>query len=196
MGPPFLWYTPGCRTGKIKGRSSESGLCRSESRKLFRSLYGYLAEILHELRDLQSRLAGTGTGSLVALLYLSSGVSGEYFEFSIDFCYQLFHVFCFLGLLSTQRYKNYLDLALRRKKITFFERNFCRPMPRRCGICPTGAEKPVESTAKRVAGRMPVGRFVVPDGMLKIPICGDCGFAPKRLPLANQTKPRLCVCPN
>ena len=113
MGPPFLWYTPGCRAGKFKGRSLKSGLCRSESRKLFRSLYGYLAEILHELRDLQSRLAGTGTGSLVALLYLSSGVSGEYFEFSIDFCYQLFQVFCFLGLLSTQRYKNYLDLALR-----------------------------------------------------------------------------------
>lgn len=55
--------------------------------ELFRGLNGNLAELLHQLRKLQSRLAGTGAGSLVVLLYLSGCIGGKYLEFGIDLFY-------------------------------------------------------------------------------------------------------------
>ena len=55
-------------------------------RKLFfRSLDRCLAEILHQFRDLQSGLTGTGTCSLVVLLNLLLGVSLEQSDLLIDF---------------------------------------------------------------------------------------------------------------
>ena len=50
----------------------------STAQSLFLSLfYRHLAEILQQLAQLQRSLAGTGSGSLVVLLYLKIGVLGE-----------------------------------------------------------------------------------------------------------------------
>ena len=60
-------------------------------RFLFGSLYGYLAELLHQLRNLERGFAGTRAGRLVAFLDLCSGVGCEYLELGVDLFYSLFH---------------------------------------------------------------------------------------------------------
>ena len=55
--------------------------------KLFGSLDRNLAELLHEFRKLQSRLASTRTSSLVVLYYLGLGVNGKVCILSLNFCY-------------------------------------------------------------------------------------------------------------
>ena len=70
-----------------KGCPQGQPLLRLRSQRLFRSLYGNLAEFLHQLRNLQCGLAGTGTGSLVAFLHLCCCICCEYFVFGIDLCY-------------------------------------------------------------------------------------------------------------
>ena len=56
-------------------------------RFLFGSLYGYLAEFLHQLRNFERGLAGTRAGRLVAFLDLCSGVGCEYLELGVDLFY-------------------------------------------------------------------------------------------------------------
>lgn len=60
----------------------------STAQSLFLSLfYRHLAEILQQLAQLQRSLAGTGSGSLVVLLYLKIGVLGECGDLLLDLSY-------------------------------------------------------------------------------------------------------------
>ena len=70
-----------------KGCPKGQPLLRLRSQRLFRSLYGNLAEFLHQLRNLQCGLAGTGTGGLVAFLHLCCCICCEYLVLGIDLCY-------------------------------------------------------------------------------------------------------------
>ena len=70
-----------------EGRPKWTAFVVSLVKRLFRSLHGNLAELFHQLRQLESRLAGARAGSLVALLHLRSGVGCEHFELGVDLFY-------------------------------------------------------------------------------------------------------------
>ena len=59
---------------------------------LFLRLFNrYLAEIFEKLRKFECGFAGTGTGSLVVLLYLQCSVLCEYLVLGFDVFNQCFH---------------------------------------------------------------------------------------------------------
>lgn len=60
-------------------------------KSLFGCLYGNFPEFFHHLADVESVLAGAGTGGLVPFLYLCSSIFLEFSDFCIDFFNEFFH---------------------------------------------------------------------------------------------------------
>ena len=85
--PAYRGSTPHAAFETTKAAPKDGLCCVYVVSDYFAASTEILREFLHQLRNLQCGLAGTGTGSLVAFLHLCCCICCEYFVFGIDLCY-------------------------------------------------------------------------------------------------------------